>query len=151
MGSTFPLLLMDATRFSRIGVTAEILGTGFRPLNSTSAYASTPASSRYSTIRFRSLRSIFSYCARSPSLFKAHGHVPLARRFSHLSVACLTPVRLAPMHLILARAARLSLYSLPAVFVFCCSPNPAFSLILKDAPRIAGMPQALYGPSTATC
>jgi hypothetical protein len=40
------LLLMDDTRFSRIGVTAEIFGTGFRPLNPTRTYASAPASSR---------------------------------------------------------------------------------------------------------
>jgi hypothetical protein len=40
------LLLIDDTRFSRIGVTAETFGTGFRPLNCTSTYASTPASSR---------------------------------------------------------------------------------------------------------
>ena len=45
-GSTFPLLLIDETRFSRIGATAEILGTGFRPLSSSSPYASTPASTR---------------------------------------------------------------------------------------------------------
>jgi len=46
MGSTFPLLLIDEIRFSRIGVTAEIFGTGFRPLTLIPAYASTPASAR---------------------------------------------------------------------------------------------------------
>jgi hypothetical protein len=46
MGSTFPLLLMDETRFSRTGVTAETFGTGFRPLNLIPAYASTPARAR---------------------------------------------------------------------------------------------------------
>jgi len=43
MGSTFPLLLIDETKFSRIGVTAETFGTGFRSLSFIPAYASTAA------------------------------------------------------------------------------------------------------------
>src|SRR5258708_19497440 len=74
MGSPSPLLLTDETRFSRIGVTAEIFGTGFRPLNSTAANAGLPASSRYSKIRFRSLRSISSYSARSLTPQGARAH-----------------------------------------------------------------------------
>src|SRR5260370_16812903 len=46
IGSTFPLLLMDETRFSRTGVTAEIFGTPFPPLNPPTTSATTPASAR---------------------------------------------------------------------------------------------------------
>src|ERR1700691_3156746 len=58
MGSTFPLLEMEATMFSRIGVTAEIFATGCRPLTLIRMSASTVAASRKISIRFRNRRSI---------------------------------------------------------------------------------------------
>jgi len=55
------LLLIDATRFSRVGVTAAIFAAGFLPLNHTRKIANTPASTRKYTIRFCNLRSMLSY------------------------------------------------------------------------------------------
>src|ERR1700738_4223487 len=83
MGSTFPLLEMEDTRFSRTGGTAEILATGWRPLRRTRAKATRPAKTRKITIRFRSLRSIAPYSdclglARpEPAGTRARGEVPL--------------------------------------------------------------------------
>src|ERR1700738_2561404 len=83
MGSTFPLLEMEDTRFSRMGGTAEILATGWRPLRRTRAKASRAAKTRNITMRFRSLRSIAPYSdcrglARPESLIVTTGaEVPL--------------------------------------------------------------------------
>src|SRR5713101_7720566 len=70
---------------------------------------------------------------RGPALRKAQGHIPPAQHFSYLSLACLTPVRKVPRYFILARAARLSLDSLPALFIL----RPALSSPIS---RIAHLP-----------
>ena len=58
MGSTLPLLLMEATMFRRTGVVADIFATGCRPLIRTSRKATIPANSRNTTTLFRSFLSI---------------------------------------------------------------------------------------------
>src|SRR6266478_1025980 len=130
MGSTFPLLDIEETRFSRVGVTAEIFATGFRPLSSTSAKAATAASSRKIKIRFRNLRSIFSYPMPSGSLFcrKAH-HRPSAPSCSFLFswLGALRPVGAEGLHSNNSRTA----FSRAA-------PVPCFVTIKKDAPQLPG-------------
>ena len=58
IGSTFPLLLMEETMFSRDGTTAESFVTGWRPLSRKSKYANMAAARRKNRSRLRSLRSM---------------------------------------------------------------------------------------------
>src|SRR5262249_23361762 len=68
IASTLPLLLIEDTKFSRTGRTAEIFATGGRPLRATKAYAPRPARTRKIRIRLRSLRSILLACLLAPWL-----------------------------------------------------------------------------------
>src|SRR6266481_7895865 len=97
MGSTFPLLEMEDTRFSRTGVTAEILATGWRPLRRTRAKATIAAKTRKITMRFRSLRSIASYSDCAAGLLKPDIAGTRARRRSHcICAACWPPPGVRP-------------------------------------------------------
>src|SRR4029077_19414242 len=74
MGSTLPLLASDAMIFSRTGMTALILATGWRPLREMSTIAATAARSKKVRIRFRSLRSTFGCALLAVCYAKTRGY-----------------------------------------------------------------------------
>src|SRR5260221_14737701 len=108
MGSTLPLLLMEETMFSRVGLAAESFATGCRPVSSTRTYARMPAARRNSRSRLRSLRSIFLWCLL---LLAAHGDNTqnrCPRNFQAAFSRVQHAVPHAPMNIILTRAAELA-------------------------------------------
>jgi hypothetical protein len=118
MGSTFPLLLIDETRFSLTGVTTVTFATGWRPLNLTSTNATIPAASRKNTIRLRSLRSIALFTSTpQPARSFPRLHALALALISGFSVVYRIPVVALTSILARARAARTIIHAPSALEV----------------------------------